>query len=126
MGPDTWKFRCKRGTWIEREPQGCKYEPPCKPPNVKNAVLKNCRTERCLAPKTVWEEMMPGQYQYELAQKVEEANQAAINGAFGVPNTPTGMSSTHVGYTGKDRKRKETNIIQEAIQVRRRTKEKEK
>ena len=101
--PDIWKFQCKRGDWIERNPQGCKYEPPCVPPKVPNAYLKNCRTERCLAPRRVYEELMPGQYNYKLTA-TQQGMAGSTQNAAAQMMAAMGMGSSHVGYTGRKRR----------------------
>ena len=62
---DQWQFKCKRGIWIEREPQGCVYEPPCKVPDLPNALITGCKKQKCMAPLRAYREMMPGQRNYK-------------------------------------------------------------
>ena len=89
---DVWEFRCKRGVWIEKTPQGCVYEPPCVKPDVENGKLKNCRRETCQAPEDVVMELMPGQANHNYI------NEDVITGG-------------HIGYMG--RKRREDSYEEE-------------
>ena len=87
---DVWTFRCKRGIWIEKEPQGCVYEKPCEAPTCENGNIRNCRKAICDVPKRVLEEKMPGQSKH---------GSGLMPGATSSGNTPF-----HIGYTGRKRR----------------------
>lgn len=89
---DTFEFRCKRGVWIEKTPQGCVYEPPCVKPDVENGKLKNCRRETCNAPEDVVMELMPGQTNHN-----KHITDQVITGG-------------HIGYTGRKRREADTEF----------------
>jgi hypothetical protein len=106
---DTWKFTCKRGIWIQKEPQGCVYEPPCKVPDIPNALITDCKTERCMAPLAAYQEKMPGQrnYKKEIVHTIDASS--SVTSTYNIPSKPGYVPATpaHLGYSGRKRRSEE-------------------
>ena len=101
---EQWTFKCKRGIWIEREPQGCAYEPPCKVPNLPNALITGCKKEKCMAPLKAYREEMPGQKNYK--KKVVHVKEDMASHSHGSGHTHgSGHGGPgHIGYHGRKRR----------------------